>query len=106
MIAPDNQKIRILIAEDSPTQVEQLRYLLEEQGYQVTTAVNGRKALVAALEEKPSLIISDVLMQELDGFGFSSAIKADPDLREVPVILLTSLTSAIDVVKGMECGAN
>jgi signal transduction histidine kinase len=106
MNTADSQEIRILIAEDSPTQSEQLRYLLEAQGYRVTTAANGRKALAAAQMEKPTLILSDVLMPELDGFGFCSAVKADPELREVPVILLTSLTSPSDVVKGMECGAN
>ena len=106
MNTPDSQEIRILIAEDSPTQAEQLRYLLEEHGYRVTAAADGRKALAAAMKEKPALIISDVMMPELDGFGFCRAVKADPALKDVPVILLTSLVSSNDVIKGLECGAN
>ena len=106
MNTPDSQEIRILIAEDSPTQAEQLRYLLEEHGYRVTAAADGRKALAAAMKEKPALIISDVMMPELDGFGFCRAVKADPARKDVPVILLTSLVSSNDVIKGLECGAN
>jgi signal transduction histidine kinase len=106
MIAPNGPDIKILIAEDSPTQAAQLQFLLEEHGYRVTAEANGRKALAAAREERPALIISDVMMPELDGFGLCRATKADPELKDVPFILLTSLVSPNDVVKGLECGAN
>jgi signal transduction histidine kinase/chemotaxis response regulator CheB len=106
MIAHTDPDIRILIAEDSPTQAERLRYLLEERGYRVTATANGRLALAAAKLEKPTLIISDVMMPELDGYGFCHGIKTDETLRDIPVILLTSLASPSDVIKGLECGAD
>ena len=106
MSALHENDVRILIAEDSPTQAEQLRFLLEERGYNVTAAADGMQALAAARKEKPTLVISDVMMPELDGYGLCREIKADEALREIPVILLTSLGSPSDVIKGLECGAD
>ncbi|MBI3053922.1 MAG: response regulator, partial [Betaproteobacteria bacterium] len=60
--------VEILIAEDSATQREQLQHLLEERGYKVAVAADGKEALASALRRKPALIISDVLMPELDGY--------------------------------------
>ncbi|MHB9021172.1 MAG: EAL domain-containing protein [Halothiobacillus sp.] len=101
-----NDGIEILIAEDSPTQAEKLRYLLEEQGFTVVVAPNGKQALAAARRHIPSLIISDVMMPEMDGFSFCGAIKKDDQLRRVPFILLTTLSDVRDIVKGLECGAD
>ncbi len=97
---------RILIVEDSRTQAEQLRHLLEEHGYRVTSAANGAQALLAARREPPALILSDIVMPEMDGYAFCTAVKSDDQLKDVPVILMTSLSSAGDVVKGLQCGAN
>ena len=97
---------RILIVEDSPTQAAQLRRLLEEHGYQVTAAATGAQALVAARREKPALILSDVVMPEMDGYAFCKAIKADHQLKDIPVLLVTSLARAEDVIKGLQCGAD
>ena len=58
----------ILIAEDSPTQAEKLRYLLEEHGYSVVATSNGKQALAAARQRKPALLVSDVMMPEMDGY--------------------------------------
>jgi signal transduction histidine kinase len=96
----------ILVAEDSATQAEQLKYLLEGRGHRVTTAANGRKALEIVRQDRPTVVISDVVMPELDGYGFCRAIKADQVLRDIPVILVTSLSSSQDVIKGLECGAD
>ncbi|TAN49765.1 MAG: PAS domain S-box protein [Methylococcaceae bacterium] len=101
-----NTDIEILIAEDSRTQAEQLRYLLEQQGYQVTVAANGRAALAAAQARKPALLISDIVMPELDGYGLCRAIKSDDTLKDIPIILVTSLSDPHDVVDGLECGAD
>ena len=98
--------VRILIVEDSPTQAEHLRHLLEEHGYRVTAAATGAQALVAARREKPALIVSDIVMPEMDGYAFCKAVKSDQQLKDVPVILVTSLSSAGDVVKGLQCGAD
>jgi hypothetical protein len=100
------QNTEILIAEDSPTQAEQLKYLLEQAGYVVTTAANGRQALEAARKRAPSLVISDVVMPEMDGYALCKAIKSDERLRDVPVMMVTTLSSIQDIATGLECGAD
>ncbi len=101
-----NGEVEILIAEDSPTQQAQLEYLLREHGYAVVAAANGKEALAAARQRRPTLIISDVMMPELDGYGLCKAIKSDETLRDIPVILVTTLTEPQDVIRGLECGAD
>lgn len=96
----------ILIVEDSPTQAAQLRYLLEGQGYRVIAAGNGAQGLLAARREKPALILSDIVMPEMDGYAFCKAVRSDDQLEDIPVILMTSLSNATDVVKGLQCGAD
>ena len=96
----------ILIAEDSPTQAAQLRYILEQQGYSVISAVNGKLALEAALQYRPQLVISDVVMPEMTGYELCRHIKNDPRLAETPVILVTTLSDPQDVIRGLECRAD
>ena len=98
--------VEILIAEDSPTQAAQLAALLEEQGYVVTAAANGREALKAARAHRPALVISDVVMPELDGYGLCRALKSDAALKDIPVVLVTTLSDPLDVIRGLECGAD
>ncbi len=98
--------VRILIAEDSRTQAEQLRFLLEQHGYQVTVTADGKQALQAAMVQKPNLVISDIMMPEMDGYELCKAIKADEMLKDTPVILVTSLSDPHDVIRGLECGAD
>ncbi len=101
-----NNSVEILIAEDSPTQAAQLQYLLEEAEYQVTSASDGRKALALAQARKPTLIITDVMMPEMDGYALCKEIKSSEQLKDVPVVLVTTLSSPQDVIRGLECGAD
>ncbi|MBI3045640.1 MAG: response regulator [Betaproteobacteria bacterium] len=96
----------ILIAEDSPTQAEQLRHALAQRFKQVTVAANGREALQAAHRHKPALVISDVVMPEMNGYELCRAIKSDDNLRDVPVVLVTTLSDPKDVLEGLACGAD
>lgn len=96
----------ILIVEDSPTQAEQLRHILEQYDYQVRIAANGRMALAVMADRKPSLIISDVIMPEMDGYELCRRIKSDEHFRGIPVVLLTFLDNPHDVIKALECGAD
>jgi two-component system, sensor histidine kinase and response regulator len=98
--------IDILIVEDSPTQALKLKYILEKQEYSVQLATNGREGLEAIERRRPTLIISDVVMPEMDGYEFCSSIKASEDLRDIPVILLTTLSDPQDIIRGLECGAD
>jgi two-component system sensor histidine kinase/response regulator len=106
--SPDHlpQVVEILIAEDSPTQAQRLRHILIQQGYHVTVGTNGRLALDAARKKRPDVVISDVMMPEMDGYELCRQIKADPGLSEVPVILVTSLSDPQDVIRGLECRAD
>ena len=103
-IAPD--ELEILIVEDSPTQAERLRRLIRSSGYHARVAANGKLALGEIREHKPHLVLSDIVMPEMDGYELCRAIKADPALRDIPVILVTSLTDPKDIIRGIECGAD
>jgi len=98
--------VEILIAEDSFTQAEQLKHTLEAQGYRLSIARNGCEALAAAEQHPPALIISDIVMPEMGGYELCRRIKQNEKLREIPVILLTSLSDPADVVRGLESGAD
>ncbi|TAN70409.1 MAG: response regulator [Methylobacter sp.] len=101
-----HNSIRILIAEDSRTQAEQLRFLLEQHGYQVIVTADGKQALQAAMAQKPTLVISDIVMPNMDGYELCKALKSDEKLKDVPIILVTSLSDPHDVIRGLECGAD
>jgi two-component system sensor histidine kinase/response regulator len=98
--------LEILIAEDSPTQAEQLKYILEKRDFLVTTTRNGREALEVMRVRKPTLMITDVNMPEMGGYELCRCVRADVELADLPVILLTSLSDPEDVFKGLECGAD
>ncbi|HEX9876593.1 MAG TPA: response regulator [Gammaproteobacteria bacterium] len=100
------QTVEVLVAEDSPTQAQRLQHILEQQGYHVTVTANGRQALEAARQRKPTIVISDVVMPEMDGHALCRAIKSDEKLRDTPVVLVTTLSDSQDVVRGLECGAD
>ncbi len=104
--SPVRKDTTILIVEDSPTQLEHLRYLLEAEGYRVVAAANGMEAYMAARVNEIDLVISDIVMPEMDGYTLCKTLRWDPEFRDLPVILLTSLTDPQDVVRGLECGAN
>ncbi|MES2693886.1 MAG: response regulator [Verrucomicrobiota bacterium] len=97
---------QILIVEDSPTQREMLRHTLEGQGYAVTIAINGKDAWARFREIAPTLVITDIIMPEMDGYALCREIKRTPDLAHIPVVLLTSLSDPRDVITGLECGAD
>lgn len=98
--------IEILVVEDSPTQALKLKYILEKQDYLVRLATNGVEGLEAIAEKRPTLVISDVLMPEMDGYEFCTRIKNDPELSAIPVILLTTLSDPQDIIRGLESGAD
>jgi PAS domain S-box-containing protein/diguanylate cyclase (GGDEF)-like protein len=105
--SPQNEnEIEILVVEDSATQARQLAQLLATAGYRVRIAVDGRAGLEEARQRPPTLIVTDINMPRMDGFEMCKAIKQDERLRDVPVILLTSLSSLYDVIKGLDCGAD
>jgi DNA-binding response OmpR family regulator len=103
---PPGTPVRILVVEDSATQAQRLQHLLEQHGYQVVIASNGRLGLEMARQSPPALIISDVVMPEMDGYELSQRIKADRWLQTVPVILVTTMSDPQDVIRGLKSGAD
>jgi len=101
-----NCLVKILIIEDSATQVRHLTHLLEIQSFQVDVAVDGKAALEYLKENRPTLIISDIMMPEMDGYEFCKIVKSDEKLKDIPIILLTSLYEPEDILKGLSSGAD
>jgi CheY-like chemotaxis protein len=82
--------MRILVIEDNPTNLELMTYLLNASGHSITTATNGEEGLSAALESVPDLILCDLAMPVLDGFGVARRLKSDPRLDGIPLIAVTA----------------
>ena len=97
---------KILIVDDDPLGIDTLRSILEGQGYDITSANNGRTALQRADELLPDLILLDVMMPGMDGFEVCRRIRATPKLAEVPIIILTALDDRPSRLRGIESGAD
>ena len=96
----------VLVAEDSRTQAAMLRSMLQRGGYEVEIAADGRQAIDLARARRPALVISDIVMPVMNGFEMCSAFKSDDSLCDVPVLLLTSLGDPVDIVRGLQAGAD
>jgi len=96
----------ILAAEDSLVQAKRLKRFLDTNNINSEICSNGDEAFKAALTRKPILIISDIIMPGMDGYEFCAKVKADPNLKDIPVILLTSLSDPLDIIKGLQAGAD
>lgn len=98
---------RILVVDDSITTRTLEKNILEAAGYEVQLATDGQEALLTiASGDLPDLIVTDVVMPHLDGFGLTQRIREDPRTENIPVILVTSLDSAEDKARGIEVGAD
>jgi twitching motility two-component system response regulator PilH len=96
---------KILIVDDSKTELHHLSKLLGERGYAVRTAENGEEAMRRLADERPDLILMDVVMPGQNGFQLTRAITRDPRWSTVPVIMCTSKNQETDKVWGMRQGA-
>jgi two-component system, chemotaxis family, sensor kinase CheA len=97
---------RVLVAEDSITSRMLLKGILESAGYHVKTAVDGLEALTLLRSEPFDVLVSDVEMPRLNGFDLTARLRLEPALCELPVILVTALSSREDRERGIEVGAN
>jgi sigma-B regulation protein RsbU (phosphoserine phosphatase) len=103
-LAPTPQKL-ILVVDDTPLNISVISGALKDT-YKTKVATNGEKALaLASAEEKPDLILLDIMMPGMDGYEVCSRLKADPATSEIPVIFLTGQTSSEDETRGFEVGA-
>lgn len=96
---------RILIVDDSPTEVYILKGMLEKNGFQTLTAAGGDEGVQKAREEKPDLILMDVVMPGMNGFQATRQISRDPETSTIPIIIVTTKDQETDKVWGLRQGA-
>ena len=96
----------ILIVEDEPPQVEVLRYNLESEGFRTVVATGGEEALLVVKEEEPDLVVLDWMLPDLSGIEVCRQLKARPDSKTLPVIMLTARGEESDRVRGLDTGAD
>ncbi len=104
------KQVRILVIDDDPVFVESTKTVLESKDYQVLTALDGDIGLQKVREEKPDLVLLDIIMPTQDGFHVCEEIKKDPQLADIPVVMLTSFAQKkgetnIPVSAGLELEA-
>ena len=96
---------KIVLAEDEPQIARLVEFKLKKEGYSVTTKENGEEALKAIKEDKPDLVLLDIMMPVMGGYEVLRRLKEDEDLKSIPVIMLTARAQEKDVVKGIDMGA-
>jgi two-component system phosphate regulon response regulator PhoB len=99
-------KAKILIVDDEPDALEILGFKLREAGFTPLLARDGAKALVAARDERPDLIVLDLMLPEVDGLEICKILRRDPLTATVPIIMLTARAAEMDRVLGLELGAD
>lgn len=102
---PPNHSRTLLIVEDNNVIRDQIVAILEMNGYTAIAAANGSEGLRLACQFRPALIISDVMMPELNGLDMLRDIRQNPELDHTPVVLLSALIAKEDIRKGLELGA-
>ncbi len=97
---------RILIVEDEAALVTLLRYNLEREGFEVSEAMDGEEALLRAQEDKPDLVVLDWMLPLMSGIEVCRRLRRMPELRSVPIVILTARGEEADKVRGLEGGAD
>jgi two-component system, cell cycle response regulator len=97
---------KVLLVDDEPLNVKLMETRLTVAGYQVVTAATGEEGLAQAFKTRPDIILLDVMMPGLNGYQVTSQLKADPELKIIPIVLLTALEDAEAKVKGLNAGAD
>lgn len=97
--------IKILVAEDDKFLLKIYQTKLAKEGYEIVSATDGEEAVQSIKIEKPNLVILDLVMPKKNGFEVLEEIKADPELKDIPVIVLSNLGQESDVERVMQAGA-
>ncbi len=101
-----DRKFRILAVDDEQHIRRLIQVSLERQGFEVLTAVDGKDALDKVANDKPDLVVLDVMMPQIDGFEVLKSLRKNKETRELPVIMLTAKTQDSDVFTGWQHGAD
>ncbi|MBC8104478.1 MAG: response regulator [Cytophagales bacterium] len=103
---PERARRRILVAEDDQNILRQIVFNLESSGYNAVTATTGVEAMRLMMGERPDLLITDIMMPEMDGYELVAAVRRDELLADLPVIMLTAKTLDDDVAQGYNSGTD
>ncbi|MBU1164709.1 response regulator [Patescibacteria group bacterium] len=96
---------KVLLIEDDPTLVDMYKLKFTEQKFELVVTEKGGEGLELAKKEKFDIILLDIMLPEIDGFSILKELKASPDTKDIPVILLTNLAQETDKEKGIKMGA-
>ncbi|MCQ2146160.1 MAG: response regulator [Bacteroidales bacterium] len=102
----DLSSYTVLAVDDIPLNILLIQKMLSKFNFKLITANNGEKALESIAQNKPDLILLDLMMPGIDGFEVLRRVRANPETAEVKVVILSALNSNEDIVKGFEAGAN
>jgi len=97
---------RILVVDDSPTETEAFRAVLEKNGHEVLNAENGADGVAVARQERPDLVLMDIVMPGLNGFQATRQLTRSPETKHIPVIIVTTKDQETDRVWGKRQGAS
>ncbi len=95
------QNIRVVCVEDEPEMIDLIQLILGRKGFEVIGAHGGLAAMPAIREHEPDLVLLDLMMPDMDGWEVYQQIKADPELSEIPVVVVTAKAQSIDKVLGL-----
>jgi two-component system response regulator VicR len=96
-----DQKPRVLVIEDELEMINMIKIILESKNFEVIGAVGGKEGLNAIREHKPDLLLLDLMMPEVDGWEVYRQMKADSELKDIPVVVVTAKSQQIDRVLGL-----
>ena len=102
----DERAAHILVVDDLPANTRVLEDLLTRDGYRVTVAGDGERALEVVTQEHPDLVLLDILMPKMDGYEVCRRLKSDPSTRLIPVVIMTSSREERDVLESYKLGVN
>ncbi len=97
---------KVLVVEDTPSELELVSTFLKDGGYSVVVATDAKTGIAKASEQKPDLIITDVVMPGMSGFELCRSLKNNPETKAIPIIICSSKNQEIDRLWGMKQGAN
>jgi two-component system alkaline phosphatase synthesis response regulator PhoP len=96
----------ILVVDDEPALLRLMAFLLQRKGYGMLTATNGEEALHVIREQRPDLVLLDIMMPRLDGYEVAEAIRADPATAEIPIVMLSAKAQDEDIERGLAAGVD
>ena len=99
-------KEKILLVDDEPDALEVLGFKLKEAGFAPIFAKDGARVIAAARDERPELIVLDLMLPEVDGLEVCKILRRDPNTAQIPILMLTARAAEMDRVLGLELGAD